>query len=619
MDMAKYRAMFLSETREHLKNLGRGLLELETSGGREGVDALFREAHSIKGMAASMGYPRTIELAHHLEDALDGLRRGGGIVPGALDRLLAGVDLLEKLVDDIEAGRKERDVAPFIAERHSPPAATSPAPAAPLPSSVREETSVAVRLVPGAAAPSARALLVLKELGRLGTVVSCHPSEEALLRGGPVDSVVARLRTERPAAEVKDRLSRIVDVERVVVGGGRPDAPRRPRRENASRTVRVQTEVLDRFIDLTGELITTRYMLQNATQDGDWEELGRRLDHQSRLIGDLHYQVLQVRMMPLETITGQLPRLVRDLAGKTGKDVVLRVEGEDVELDRAILERLTDPLVHLVRNAVDHGIEKRGTVLVRGWRDKDMVTLEVSDDGRGMDPEKIRRKALEKGIITLAQARSLGVSDILQLVCIPGFSTAEQITETSGRGVGMDVVKSVVEAMGGSLGIDSERGGGTRFLLQLPLSVAIIHILLLECDGHTLGIPFTRVQKALELSPGEIRSAGGKTTTTLGDEEIPLLSLRKILHLPPRRFEGAIPAVITEVRGRRIALVPDRLAGQRQAFVKGLSFPLDRLQGVTGSTVLGDGSVIFIIDPQSLLEGRSPTLPPGEQTCSSTA
>jgi two-component system chemotaxis sensor kinase CheA len=420
---------------------------------------------------------------------------------------------------------------------------------------------------------------------------------------------------------VKERLSRVVDVERVIVGGAsRTESPKKPRRENDSRTVRVQTEILDRFIDLTGELITTRYMLQNAAQDGDLEELSKRLDQQSRLIGDLHHRVLQVRIMPLESITGRLPRLVRDLARSTGKEAVLRLEGEDVELDRAILERLTDPLMHLVRNAVDHGIEKSGTVLVRAWREKDMVTLEVADDGRGMDPEKIRRKALEKGIITPAQGRSLGEGEILQLVCIPGFSTADRITETSGRGVGMDVVKSVVEGMGGTLGIDSVRGRGTRFLLQLPLSVAIIHILLVECDGHLLGIPFTRVRKALELSTEEIRSAGSKTTTMLDGEEIPLLSLRKILQLPATRFQGTVPVVVTEARGRRVGLVPDRLAGQRQAFVKGLSFPLDRLQGVTGSTVLGDGSVIFIIDPQSLLEGRPGTSrPTGEQTCTSIA
>lgn len=619
MDMAKYRAMFLSEAREHLKSLGRGLLELEAAGGREGIDALFREAHSIKGMAASMGYSRTTELAHHLEDALDGIRRGGGIPPGRLDRLLAGVDLLEKLVEDIEAGRGERDVASFIAEVPSTvPASTA---AKPLPPT-RGEMSVAVRLVPGAAAPSARALLILKEMERLGTVLSCHPSEEVLLRGGTaVESLVARLLTDCPPAEVRERLSRIADVERVVLSGSTKGGTSfRPRQEDAARTVRVQTELLDRFIDLTGELITTRYMLQNAAEDRDWEELRRRLEQQFRLIGDLHHRVLQVRMMPLESITGRLPRLVRDLARSTGKEIALRVEGEDVELDRAILERLTDPLVHLVRNAVDHGIEKSGTVLVRAWREKDMVTLEVADDGVGMDPEKIRRKALEKGVITPAQARSLGEGETLQLVCIPGFSTAERITETSGRGVGMDVVKSVVEGMGGTLAIDSERGRGTRFLLHLPLSVAIIHILLVECDGHLMGIPFTRVRRALELSPAEIRSAGGRTTTTLEGEEVPLLSLRKILHLPPRRLQETVPVVVTEVRGRRVGLVPDRLAGQRQAFVKGLSFPLDRLQGITGSTVLGDGSVIFIIDPQSLLEGRpGTTRPRGEQTCTSIA
>jgi two-component system chemotaxis sensor kinase CheA len=279
--------------------------------------------------------------------------------------------------------------------------------------------------------------------------------------------------------------------------------------------------------------------------------------------------------------------------------------GVEVELDRAILEELADPLVHLVRNAVDHGIEARGAVSVRAWREKDLVLLEVADDGRGMDPVAIRRKALEKGMVSPAQARAMLDRDILQLVCRPGFSTAAEITETSGRGVGMDVVKKAVENLGGGLDIQSEPGRGTRFLLKLPLSVAIIQILLVECAGHTVGIPITKVLRTLDVAREDVRSSGRQMVIPFEEETVPLLSLRKMLQLPARPSAGgSLPLVVVEGRRRKAGLVVDRLVGQREVFVKSLAFPLDRLPGVHGATVLGDGSVIFIIDPQSLLEQR---------------
>ncbi len=309
-------------------------------------------------------------------------------------------------------------------------------------------------------------------------------------------------------------------------------------------------------------------------------------------------------MTPLESITGRLPRLVRDLCRKTGKEVVLHLEGAEIELDRAILEVLADPLVHLVRNAVDHGIERSGEVRVRALREKDLVVLEVADNGRGMDPQAICRKALERNLISATQARSLRDRDALQLVCCPGFSTADQVTETSGRGVGMDVVKSAVENLGGTLDIHSEPGQGTRFTLKLPLSVAIIQILLVESEGRLLGIPITKVLRTLEITREEIKSSGRQLVFRLGDAVLSLLSLRKILRQPSRPFRGGIPIVVTEIRGRRVGLVVDRLVGQREVFVKALSFPLNRLGGVSGASVLGDGSVVFIIDPQSMLEER---------------
>jgi len=613
MDMSKYREMFLSETREHLAGMARRLVDLEKApDDREVIDTLFREAHSVKGMAASMGYQRMAGLAHALEDLLDGFRGDGEVPATAIDRLLAGCDLLEGLLEDIAAERPERSIDAFLqnpaGEEEIPPAEAIPA---------GEEIEVlelepdaetiplelTVEIADHAPAPAARALLVLRELERFGELLEQWPSQEELFKGGVVRHLRVRLESSCERSEIEAALLAMSDLAGVRWGEDSEDEalPRR-RREDSERTVRVRTELLDRFINLTGELMTTRSMLQSAQKRRSWQDLGEGLDQLSLLVNNLHHKVLEVRMMPVSSITGRLPRLVRDLARSTGKQVDLQIHGDEVELDRAILEELADPLVHLLRNAVDHGIDREGVIAVRAWRERDLVLVEVADNGRGIDPRQIRDKALAKGLINAAQARAMGDRDLLGLICLPGFSTADQVTETSGRGVGMDVVKAAVENLGGVLDILSAPGEGTRMLLKLPVSVAIIQILLVACAGQTVALPITRVHRTLEVSREQLQSSGRQLVLPLDDEIVPLLSLRKLLKLPNRPFAGSVPLVITELRGRRVGLVVDRLVGQNQVFVKSLGFPLDRLPGVTGASILGDGQVVFLIDPQGLLD-----------------
>ncbi|PLX83521.1 MAG: hypothetical protein C0617_11385 [Desulfuromonas sp.] len=615
MDMSKYREMYLAEAKEHLQNMGDLLLTLEKDpGDREGIDALFREAHSIKGMAASMGFEKSAAVAHSMEDLMDGFRKSGVVPAEAIDRLLEGSDLLEGLLEDVQADREERSVeaylsaeAPVEAAAPAPPPRASATRAAASPESTRGAgLDVRVELAADALAPAARSLLILRELEGLGRVVACRPSAEQLSAGKSSRTLVARLAAGVEGVRVEKALASMPDVARVAVATLAPKAPPAPqrRKEDLSPSVRVRTALLDRFVNLTGELITSRYTLQAAAAHESWPEVREGVAQLARLVSNLHHHVLRVRMMPLESITGRLPRLVRDLGRKTGKKVRLRIEGEAVELDRAILEALADPLVHMVRNAVDHGIERSGDVLVRARREKDMALLEVVDNGRGMDPAVIRAKALEKGLVSAAQADALSDRASLRLVCLPGFSTAVEVSQTSGRGVGMDVVKSAVESLGGSFDIASQPGRGTRLRLRFPLSVAIVQVLLVECAGHLLGIPTTKVISTLEAAPGQVKRSGRGMAVSLDEALVPLLSLRKILGLPARPSRGNLPLVLTEIRGRRVALTVDRLAGVREVFVKNLAPPLDRHGGVSGTTILGDGSVVFIIDPRSLLETR---------------
>jgi two-component system, chemotaxis family, sensor kinase CheA len=603
MDMSKYREMFLSETREHLENMNRLLIALEKQpADRPGVDALFREAHSIKGMAASMGYPQMTSLGHNLEDFLDQFRSAGELPVHAFDHLLAGVDLLEQLLEDITAERPERDVEFFL--RDSKP--------------LREDTSVVfaeeveapgellnftILLAEQAIAPAARGILLLKECERLGQLVESRPDLFELGRGGKLKSLEVFLQTACSFEQLRSTLVGMPDVERIELRAEVADEPKLIRRkEDLDRTVRVKTELLDQFINLTGELITNRTMLKNASRKRDWTGMNEGLDQLSRLVADLHHQVLQVRMMPLESITGRLPRLMRELCQGLGKTIHLEISGEEIELDRSILEKLSDPLVHLLRNAADHGIAQTGTVTLRAWREKDLVLVEMTDDGCGMNSDQIRLKAVERGLLSKAQAAQLPDSEVLMLVCRPGFSMRDAVTETSGRGVGMDIVKVAVESIGGLLELSCPASGGTRVLLKLPLSVAIIRVLLVHCAGHCMAIPISRVLRTLDLPPAELKRSGRQLMIAFEDEALVLLSLRKILQLEPQVTAASVPIVVTEIRGRRVGLVVDQLVGQQEVFVKALDFPLNKIGGIAGATVLGNGQVVFVLDPQGLLD-----------------
>lgn len=666
MDMSQYRELFLSETREHINHLNQLVVTLEQApGNRETIDALFREAHSIKGMAASMGFDGTARLAHHLEDRLAGFRSSGLVPLPAIDYLLAGIDLLEGLLDDLQHNRPERAVEPFMREQigeafrpgaesvaadmppspshEASPAAVEPAAVAPPDGSRGEELlpvtaatppqepalaaalveeadvfQVMVELTADTPAAAARGILILRELEKCGELMSSTPDLTTLRGGGPCVRIQAWLRTSLAKLHVEERLLRINGVAGVRFIDDRRRSERRTGDEGA-RTIRVRTDLLDQFINLAGELITQRYVLNAASRGHNWDELQQALVQTGRLIDDLHHHALQARLMPLENITGRLPRIVRDLSRKTGKLVALRINGADVGIDRVVLEALSDPLVHLVRNAVDHGIAREGVVTVSARREKDLVLIEVADDGRGMDPDRLRRKALERGLLSAPQAAALSDREALMLVCQPGFSTAAEVTETSGRGVGMDVVKAAVGNLGGTLDILSAPGQGTRFQLRLPLAIAIIKMLRVSCGGQLLAIPLTRVLRTLDLPREAIGGHADERRFCLDEEDIPLFSLAAMLGLPAGAAGDIAWVVLCEVQGRRVGLQVDRLLGHREAFVKSLGFPLNLLNGLSGATIEGNGQVVCIVDPQPLLENHlssTPSVPGGPDALS---
>ena len=609
MDMSRYRELFLSETREHINNLNQLVVTLEQEpGNRQTIDALFREAHSIKGMAATMGFNCTAQLSHHLEDLLDGFRTSGDVPSTTIDYLLEGIDLLDGLLDDLQAGRSERNTEAFLAklpittEDRNEAGLERPMVGAAIENEEEAETfQILVELEKDTPAAAARGILILRELEQSGKLKTCKPDMDELREGGPCEQIRVWLNSILDKEQIEASLLKISGVAKVQFVADRRNDDRRQRNAE-ERTIRVRTDLLDQFVNLTGELITHRNMLNTAGNSRDWDKLNTALDRAGRLISDLHHNVLQVRLMPLQNITGRLPRIVRDLSRNSDKQVTLLLSGTDVGIDRVILEEITDPLIHLVRNAVDHGIEEAGIVTVSARREKGLILVEVADDGKGMDPQTLRQKAVDSGLVSQAQADDMSDRDALMLVCKPGFSTAEEVTETSGRGVGMDVVKAAVRNLGGTLDIVSEAGAGTRFQMRLPLSIAIIKILLVSCAGRTLAIPITHVQRTLDLPTSAIETSGQHRVFHLDDEEFCLYSLAEVLGLPQAAAGDTTWTILTEVRGRQIGLQVDALLGQRDAFIKPVGFPLNLLTGLSGATVEGDGCVTFVVDPQALLE-----------------
>ncbi len=469
--------------------------------------------------------------------------------------------------------------------------------------------------------PSVRGYLVVKKLGGLGSVLRSSPGVEDLRAGRlPGNRIEVSVETPESPQAVERALSQVSDLAAVVVRGeDAPAAPAAPGPTAAApegpRTVRVRTDLLDYFLDSVGELILATARLREVGRGlpGPWRRGHEEgVDRLHALVKDLHDKVMAVRMTPLALVTERLPRAARDLARKTGKQVELEVSGASIELDRGLLEELSDPLLHVLRNAVDHGIEPpdarlaagkpaTGRIQVAARRERDRVIVEIADDGRGMDPARLRRAAVERGALGADEAAALSDREALALACLPGVSTAETVTDVSGRGVGLDAVKRTLEAVGGTLDIESAPGAGTRLTLRLPLTVAVQPVLLVGVAGEVLGLPIARVRGAVDVDFGALDRSRGEPLLPHGGGHVPVHDLARLLGLaadPPR---GGRSVVIADTDAGRVGLAVDALLGQEEAVLKPLAAPLDLVPGLSAVTVLGSGRPVFILDVPRLV------------------
>ncbi len=540
MDMSLYRDLFVSESRSHLSAFSELIVHLEESpNDSAAIDELFRHAHSMKGMAATMGYDQIVGIAHTMEDLLGRIRSGEfRLSPALTDLLLAGSDALARLVSGIESG-----------------------------SDVLEDTTALI---------------------------------ERLAAFDPSDKAHANLDPNLP----------------LQVADNTPETPvvtHQFRRTDSFKSIRIKTETLDHLVNITGELITNRYRLAESIRQADATECREPLHQLTALLRDLRDEVFKARMLPFSFISERFPRLVRDLARKQGKEVHFQLEGKEIELDRGILEEITEPIVHILRNAVDHGLETAdervmagkpfgSTITLTVCRDKDHVEIIINDDGRGMDPESLKLKAVEKGLISSGQARQMTQEEAYQLICKPGFSTAAAVTDISGRGVGMDAVREAVHELAGVLTIKSQSGMGSCFVMRLPITISIIHALIVQCGPFEIAFPLTVVKRTLELKRSEIREESGVSTIIMGDQQLRLRSLRQALHLTESSKEdnALLPVVVCDVGGILLAFSADHISGQQEIFVRPLRSPLSHLRGFSGATVTGDGRVLFVADASAL-------------------
>lgn len=448
------------------------------------------------------------------------------------------------------------------------------------------------------------------------------PSLEAVKAGRFPDGIELELETAQQEGEVARIAQTVSEVELLHISrlnvpaqnteGRAPSVEPAPAPVDQSRTVRIKTELLDLLLDTAGELILATARVR-AVGKGLPEvfrpPLDEEVDRLHGLIRTLHDRVMQSRMTPVSVITDALPRAARDLARRMGKDVDLTVSGADIELDRSIVDELSDPLLHLLRNAIDHGLEpaeerrgagksNRGRVTVEVRRARDRVLLEVADDGRGIDVQRVRAAAVARGLVREEVAKSLSDREALMLICLPGFTTVASATDVSGRGVGLDAVKRVAESVGGALEIETRPGQGARFRISVPLTVAMVNLLLVGVGEEIYGLPITKVVGVVETQRRELTRSEREPVLPFGTTVVPVYDLAHVLRVPGTPTHPSLPSpfVIVDSEAGRVAMAVDSLLGQEEVVLKGLTPPLDLVPGLAGVTILGSGRPIFILD-----------------------
>ncbi|WHY74438.1 chemotaxis protein CheA [Fictibacillus enclensis] len=655
MDTSEYLDIFIEESKEHLQSINEHVLLLEKQPEELAtIQEIFRSAHTLKGMSASMGYDDLANLTHAMENVLDGIRNGKlHVTQKLLDSLFVSLDHLEEMVMSIAAGgdgkkdTKEliRLLNGILGEDTQDKAQTDTS---------NEDFSsydefersaihqsleqgflvyrIEVELDKECLLKAVRAYMVFNALENLGDIIKSEPSADLIEQEQFNQSFFVTLITQQEAATIESELLSISEIEKVAltplqpVGSEQKEAvaeqvddqkgtttgPKKNSPPKSAKTIRVSIERLDLLMSLFEELVIDRGRLERISSEMKDAALQETVERVSRVSSDLQELILNMRMVPIDQVFNRFPRMVRGLAKDLHKKVELQVEGAETELDRLVADEIGDPLVHLLRNSLDHGIEdpeqrirsrksEKGTITLKAYHSGNRVFIEIQDDGAGIDADKVLNRAVQKGIISENSARTLTGRHVYELLFAPGFSTAEVISDISGRGVGLDAVKNKIESLGGSVSVDSTAGQGSTFTIQLPLNLSIIPSLLVEAGTETYAVPLPSIIETALVDPQDIIMVHKQPMMDFRGKVIPLVSLNDWLEVPQEAKKGETKraVVIVKKENKLAGLIVDGLIGQQEIVLKPLGSYLDA-PFVSGAAILGDGQVALIIDCNSL-------------------
>ena len=651
-EIEQYLEIFIQEAKEQLEIITQSLLELEKNPeNQEVVNEIFRAAHTLKGSSGMMGFTEIQELTHKMEDVFDSIRKGlTKPSPDLIDVLFECVDALEKRINHLEMGERKEEDFSYLVEKletcitekgdtHEEEEISRSLSIEELKALEAEVNSlgnagecffVTVRLNEDCLFKSARAYMIITALEKIGKIVRCFPEikkiEDGEFNEATFNILVMTDYGKEKIEEIVKNVSEVSDIkikrfkEELQEKVAKPSEIQRkemhlePKIEvdfSAVQTIRVRREELDKLMNLVGELVINKIQLLRSSSEHKLDFLKTTLDNIDRLTSELQDLVMRIRMVPIGHIFNRFPRLVRDIARKLGKKVNFMMEGKEIEVDRTVLDEIGEPILHLLRNAIDHGIEppnKReevgkppeGIVKLTAERKRDHILITVEDDGAGLDPEKIKRKALEKGVISEAEANAMTTQQLIDLIFLPGFSTSEKVTETSGRGVGMDIVKTKIEALGGTVQIESAVGKGTKVTLMLPLTLAIIKAMLIKAANQIYAIPLSQIAEVIHIKKSELKKIGNIKAINLRGKVLPVFHLRRLLGYLELETEN-YTAVIINREPINFGLIIDSIVGMQEIVIKTLDESLKKIEGIAGVTILGDGQVVLILDPANLI------------------
>ncbi len=711
METNQYMEMFLDESHEHLQSLNDGLLGLEDDSSDLSIlNEIFRNAHTLKGMSATMGYNKIAELTHEMEDVLDALRKEQiKVREDIIDTLFKCVDSLEQMIDNVANGDPEDliDVSDLVAKLSAilsgktveggdaaapAPAAAQPAAAAPSAASaiVQELTEtektvikeaekdgmrgihLTVSLAETCLLKSARSYMVMNALDEIGTVIkSIPPAEdleqekferlfEVILVTAVEESAVVEAVTN--ISEVEKAETSIIDLNaqpapapaaapapapapaaapapapapaasapaNAPAPAAKPPAAKAPaakgaakppagggaasKKSHASQSVRVDIDKLDTLMNLMGELVINKVRLEQIGQTHRLSELTETLEQMDRVTTDLQNIVMKVRMVPVSQVFNRFPRMVRDVTKELNKEINLTIEGEETELDRTVIDEIGDPIMHLLRNSLDHGVEmpdereakgkpRVGEVGLIARHEGNNVVIMVTDDGKGIDADKIRAKAVEKGLYSQEEVDKMDDQDAVRIIFLPGFSTAEKISDISGRGVGMDVVRSKIESLSGHVDVETHVNEGSVFKIKLPLTLAIIQAMLVQVQEEIYAIPLGSIDSTINVQLSDIKTVQNREVIVLRGEIIPIIRMEDTLFVPHVKDSEELFVVVVHAGEAKAGLVVDKLIGQQEIVIKTLGNLFMGLKMFSGATVLGDGRVALILDVATMLQ-----------------